>query len=221
MSELGNKKIMANNIRRYMEMKGISRKEFCQRLGFKYSTVTDWLNAEKYPRIDKIELMANFFNISKADLVEPSNAFAGHVDGQFMTFANEVPVPGNNIKVPIIASVKCGYNGLAYEYDQGYVYIDKSHGDVRAFRCYGDSMTGIGIYDGDVAIVRIQDEVESGQLAIVTVDNEEGCLKRVRLQEGAIILESANPDFPPRVFTGENMNRVHIVGRVLELRRTF
>ena len=50
---------------------GISRKDFCERLGFAYSTVTDWLNAEKYPRIDKIEMMANFFGISKADLVEP------------------------------------------------------------------------------------------------------------------------------------------------------
>lgn len=52
---------------------GIDRKEFCKRLGFAYSTVTDWINAEKYPRIDKIEIMANFFGISKADLVEPKN----------------------------------------------------------------------------------------------------------------------------------------------------
>lgn len=71
MSALGNKEVMASNIRRYLEEMGISRKEFCNRLGFKYSTVTDWLNAEKYPRIDKIETMANFFGISKADLVEP------------------------------------------------------------------------------------------------------------------------------------------------------
>jgi transcriptional regulator with XRE-family HTH domain len=71
MSALGNKEVMANNIKRYLDELGISRREFCNRLGFKYSTVTDWLNAEKYPRIDKIETMANFFGISKADLVEP------------------------------------------------------------------------------------------------------------------------------------------------------
>ena len=71
MSALGNKEVMASNIKRYLEEMGISRKEFCNRLGFKYSTVTDWLNAEKYPRLDKIETMANFFGISKADLVEP------------------------------------------------------------------------------------------------------------------------------------------------------
>lgn len=71
MSALGNKEIMARNIKRYMDKMGISRKDFCERLGFAYSTVTDWLNAEKYPRIDKIEMMANFFGVSKADLVEP------------------------------------------------------------------------------------------------------------------------------------------------------
>lgn len=70
MSDLGNKKIMAENIRYYMRQKQIDRKELCEALGFKYSTVTDWLNAEKYPRIDKIEMMANYFRISKADLVE-------------------------------------------------------------------------------------------------------------------------------------------------------
>ena len=70
MSDLGNKQIMAENIRYYMEKKHIGRRELCEALGFKYSTVTDWLNAEKYPRIDKIEMMANYFRISKADLVE-------------------------------------------------------------------------------------------------------------------------------------------------------
>ena len=68
---LGNKRTMANNIKRFMDEKGVTRRDLCDKLGFKYSTVTDWINAEKYPRIDKIEAMANFFGVSKADLVEP------------------------------------------------------------------------------------------------------------------------------------------------------
>jgi len=87
MSALGNKEIMARNIKRYMQKMGISRKDFCERLGFAYSTVTDWLNAEKYPRIDKIEMMANFFGISKADLVEPPTSPAP-------------PEPQKNIETP-------------------------------------------------------------------------------------------------------------------------
>jgi repressor LexA len=94
-------------------------------------------------------------------------------------------------------------------------------GDIKAFRCYGDSMSGIGIYDGDIAIVRIQEDIDCGELAIVIVNGDEGMLKRVRKQEGAIILESANPAYPPRVFTGEAMNTVRIVGKVVEIRRSL
>ena len=70
MSDLGNKKIMAANITYYMDRKGITRTQLCDDLGFTYSTVSEWINARKYPRIDKIELMANYFGITKADLVE-------------------------------------------------------------------------------------------------------------------------------------------------------
>lgn len=45
----------------------------CDALGVKYTTFSDWVNAKAYPRIDKIELMANYFGISKADLVEERN----------------------------------------------------------------------------------------------------------------------------------------------------
>lgn len=130
-------------------------------------------------------------------------------------------VPTETAKIPIIASVKCGYNGYAYEYQEGSVFIDGEsyHGNIKAFRCYGDSMNGIGIFDGDIAIVRIQDDIENGELAIVVIDNEEGTLKRVRKQEGAIILESANPVYPPRVFTGSDMNTIRIIGKVVEIRR--
>lgn len=70
MSDLGNKQIMADNILYYMSLHEKTRNDLCRDLGFKYTTVTGWLTAEKYPRIDKIEKMANYFNISKADLVE-------------------------------------------------------------------------------------------------------------------------------------------------------
>lgn len=70
MSGLGNKEIMAANIQHYMDENNLTRQDLCQAIGVKYTTLTDWLKANTYPRIDKIELMANFFGISKADLVE-------------------------------------------------------------------------------------------------------------------------------------------------------
>lgn len=70
MSNLGNKEIMAQNIKRLMELYQKDRTDICKDLGFKYTTFTDWCNAKTYPRIDKIEMLANYFHVSKADLVE-------------------------------------------------------------------------------------------------------------------------------------------------------
>ena len=73
MSNLGNKEIMAKNIQYYMDKYGKTRQDMCEALGVKYTTFTDWVKGNSYPRIDKIELMANYFGISKADLVEDHN----------------------------------------------------------------------------------------------------------------------------------------------------
>lgn len=70
MSDLGNKKVMARNIQRLMDETGKSRNDLCEALGVKYTTLTDWIKGNTYPRIDKIELMANYFGVSKSDLIE-------------------------------------------------------------------------------------------------------------------------------------------------------
>ncbi len=76
MNSLGNKEIMAKNIQYYMDKYGKTRQDMCEALGVKYTTFTDWVKGNSYPRIDKIELMANYFGISKADLVEDHNSFS-------------------------------------------------------------------------------------------------------------------------------------------------
>lgn len=65
-----NKMVMAKNIKMYMERKGVSNQQLCDDLGFKYTTFMDWIKAVTYPRIGKIEAMANYFGIQKSDLIE-------------------------------------------------------------------------------------------------------------------------------------------------------
>lgn len=70
MSSLGNKEVMSKNIKKYLKLNNKTRQELSSDLNISYSTVSDWVNGVNYPRIDKIELMANYFGISKSDLVE-------------------------------------------------------------------------------------------------------------------------------------------------------
>lgn len=72
MSGLGNKEILSKNLKFYLSKSGKGRSDICKDLGISYSTFTDWINGNKYPRIDSIERMANYFGIQKADLIEES-----------------------------------------------------------------------------------------------------------------------------------------------------
>ena len=65
-----NKRIMAANIRRYMDSKGVTNQQLCDALGFKYTTFMDWIKGVTYPRIGKVEAMANYFGCEKSDLIE-------------------------------------------------------------------------------------------------------------------------------------------------------
>lgn len=65
-----NKVVMARNIKKQMEKKGVNSAEVCHALNFKPNTFSNWINAKIYPRIDKIEMLADYFGVSKAALVE-------------------------------------------------------------------------------------------------------------------------------------------------------
>jgi repressor LexA len=74
MSGLGNKDIFSKNLRYYIDRSGKDRRELAKIWGFPYSTVTEWINGRKYPRIDRIEKMAQYFGILKSDLIEDKTA---------------------------------------------------------------------------------------------------------------------------------------------------
>ena len=70
MSNLGNKEIFAKNLAYYLDRSGKDQKEVAEVVGVAPSTFNEWMKAKKYPRIDKIEILANYFGILKSDLIE-------------------------------------------------------------------------------------------------------------------------------------------------------
>lgn len=67
---MDNKNIFAANLNRYMKLHGKSRRDVCEALGLSYYTFTDWVKGKKYPRMDKVEMLADYFGILKSDLIE-------------------------------------------------------------------------------------------------------------------------------------------------------
>ena len=70
MSALGNKEIFAKNLSYYVNRSGKDQKVIAEIVGVAPSTFNEWMKGKKYPRIDKVEILANYFGILKSDLIE-------------------------------------------------------------------------------------------------------------------------------------------------------
>lgn len=70
MTNIGNREVFSRNLAYYVERSGKTQKEISEIVGVSKSTFNDWMKAKKYPRIDKIEILADFFKILKSDLIE-------------------------------------------------------------------------------------------------------------------------------------------------------
>jgi repressor LexA len=72
-TDLGNKEIFSRNLKRYIDKSGRTQKEIAEEIGVGQSTFSDWVKGRIYPRMDKVEKLANYFGIQKSDLVEDIN----------------------------------------------------------------------------------------------------------------------------------------------------
>ncbi|HEC2158973.1 TPA: helix-turn-helix domain-containing protein [Staphylococcus delphini] len=207
---LGNKQVMAKNISRLMKENNIDRKKLSNDLKVKYTTLSDWINAKTYPRIDKIELLADYFNVTKADLVEDKEK----------QVLETLPVK----KIPVLSKISAGMPIYTEENLIDYIYFAtknlNSNKEEFGLCVSGDSMDKL-FQDGDIVVVEKDAIVENGQLGVVMINGYNAIVKRVRYNNDQIILipESNNPQHYPQVY-GKN-DEVKIVGRVVASQRLF
>ena len=97
---------------------------------------------------------------------------------------------------------------------EGNVYLPAHIDADFVMICKGDSMINARISDGDVVYIHQQDTVENGEIAAALIDGD-ASLGRVWFSDDYIVLEPANPLFRSQVFTGEDIRRVRIIGKVV------
>ncbi|MCM3573332.1 transcriptional repressor LexA [Mesobacillus subterraneus] len=123
------------------------------------------------------------------------------------------------LKVPVLGHIAAGLPIMAYDHVEEWMEIPNAwnlqQGEVFVLKVKGDSMIGSRIYDGDKVIVKIQNEVENGEIAVVNVNGDEATLKRVKKTEnGQVILFPDNPRYEPIFITNEN---ARIIGKVIQV----
>lgn len=161
------------------------------------------------PNGDILQKVASYFNVTidyllgKDEQPEQSNVGAVFTDGIRM--------------VPVFESVSAGFGAYADNHvvDTIPLLIRSSHEaeETICIRVTGDSMSPM-IEDGDLIQVHKQDSVDSGDIAVVLLDGEEGLVKKVVYDTEFIDLISENPSYNTRHFEGEEVLRLRVVGKV-------
>lgn len=238
----GNSEV-GKRIKKLIEDKKLTQKEVADKLDITEATLSRYINGQRKPTGDtliqlsslletttdyilkgkkettiikpkpikvnkEIKIKLNTLKSTKTDLNKMNtNSDSSDVDLSTLT------------KLDIIGSVRAGVGGIAYEDNMGteYAYTVNASKETHFYlKVKGDSMEP-KISEGDLALVKKQSDVESGDLAIVLVNNEEGVIKKVIKKPTSIELHSFNPYYPTRVFAYEEMNSIKIIGKVLKI----
>ena len=154
----------------------------------------------------------------------PENASANDI---FNSFTPSVIKGGldksksNSSKVSVLGSIAAGtpVEAIQHEVDKVALPDDlQKNGEYFGLKVKGDSMIEAGINDGDTVIIKKTPTADTGQIAVVLIDEQEATLKRIRKKGNTIALEAANKNYDTKIYAS---NRIKIQGRLISLYRNF
>lgn len=207
-------------IKKYRKENNLSLRAFASKCGLSYTYISmlekniDYRTGKPIaPTLDSVKYISNAMNIPIDDLLKM-------LDDEQEFKLNEDVLPNNLNVIPILGTVKAGYDWLAEENVVDYVTLKENIPNIKeyyALKITGDSMLPL-LSEGDLVIVHDQDDVESGQTAVILINGEEATVKKVVKTNEGVELHSMNPYYPVKKFTYEDMKSipVKIIGRVKE-----
>lgn len=202
-------------------------------IGIEKSTVTRWKKGAN-PTDATIEKVASYFGVTAATVLgmTPLGALPGILAaGAAISVAKcaekrkELPSEvrpldlGTFHRIPILGRISAGLPLYAEEHIEGYTVTDlNGAAEYFALIVHGDSMNAVGICDGYRIIVRRQDEVENGQVAVVMVGSEDATVKRFYATGTSVTLmpQSTNPSHQPQIYDPAK-TQIQVIGRVVRV----
>lgn len=192
---------------------GMNQEELAKKIGCAKSTISMYENGAREPNFETLEAIADIFNVDMDTLIDRK---------QSQNQNNSITIlPSDKIFMrPLYNSVAAGFGAPAENTIISYIptFISNSLEKDKYIwvNVEGDSMSPL-IDDGSKILIRMQDSVDSGQIAIVLIDGEEAVVKKIEYGKDYIELVSINPYYPPRRFEGADVQRIRVVGMVKEV----
>lgn len=186
---------------------GLTQGDLAKALHVAQNTVSNWESGNRMMDAEKIKQVASFFGVSMDYLTGGTN---------------QPSISSNSTRIPVLGDVAAGLPMMAEENIVDYEEVDPSMasaGDLFGLRIKGSSMEP-RIKEGDVVIVRKQEDVDTGDTAVVLVNGDSATVKRIKKETNGITLVPNNTAFSPIYYSNDDIERlpVRIIGKVLELR---
>lgn len=212
MSDEQQKVIFSRNLNKYLTEYGKSQKEVAEAIGVIPSTFNTWCQGIALPRMGKVQALSDYFGINKSDLIDDKSALIGKT-------------PSKGFTVNVLGRVAAGIpiEAITDIIDTEEISQELAKtGEFFGLQIHGDSMEP-RMYEGDVVIVRQQEDAESGDIVIAMVNGYDATCKRLMKYVGGISLISLNSKYDPMMFTNQEIEEkpVRIIGKVVELRGKF
>ena len=208
--------IFKDRLNEAMKARGIRATELAQRTGLSKARISQYVNGKFIPKSDAILLIAEALGVSELWLMGKTSDVDTTTPPKKILPCPENVSPLRLRRFPVLGEIACGLPTLAVEDpDGGYVTAADTTADF-CLTAKGDSMIGARIFDGDEVFIQQTDVVNNGEIAAVVVDGE-ATLKRLYYYpaEEKLVLAAENPNYAPLVFTGAELESIHILGRAV------
>jgi len=185
--------------------------DLCRGTGLTSTIFSEWKSGKAVPKLDKLRLVADYLDVS-----------LDYLTGRTERTLPPLPSTDHTHWVPVLGRVAAGIPAEMVEDIIDYEEIDDSVGEAFALVIAGDSMEP-KLSRGDVVIVRRQEDVESGDVAVVAVNGSDATCKKIVKREDGVLLIPLNPSFDPQFFSNDEIRTlpVTILGKVIESRRKW
>lgn len=192
-----------------------TQQEVADYIGISQNNYSYWENGKVKIDNESLNKLAEYFGVSVDYLLGRADGSAPP-QNDFDIFQYDNIHPVHLQKIRMLGEIACGVPIYADEDRESYVL---SGTEVKADFCLkakGDSMIGARIMDGDIVFCRAQEMVENGEIGVVII-GDEATLKRVYFypEQKKLMLQAENPDYPPFMYVGEELNDIRILGKAI------
>ena len=211
----------SNRLNTAMRIRNLKPVELSEKTGIDKSKISSYMSGRYKAKQDGVYLLAQALQVNEAWLMGLDVSMEKNLN------IYKTDKLGNSIiPIPILGTVKAGYNYLAQENWIGTIDVETSlvgnGNEYFALKVHGNSMSPVLIED-DIVIIKKQNDFENGDIVVAIINGDEATIKKGKKSDNSILLQPLNSAYEPLIFTKEEMKTipVTIIGIVKQLKREF